>query len=91
MQPEWMPSKIGASMNFLWWEVDEIITILAGLILFLFKREFIWLAIGALWSYFYIKMFKKHRISYIWRDFFLALGVRQMPGYPAGTSRRFSE
>lgn len=91
MQPEWMPSKIGSSMNFFWWEMDEVMSVLAGIILFVLKKELIWLLVGIAWSVFYMKVFKRHKIKYIWRDFFLAFGVRQMPGYPVGTSRRFAE
>lgn len=87
----WIPQKIGAWPQFLWWELDEILVGLIGLALTAFTHQWIWLIVGVVISYLYKVYYKPSAVKALWKDLFVALGLIDLPGFPKGFARNLTE
>lgn len=91
MEYQWMPQKIGSMPSFLWWEVDEIIVALLGILMFVVSGNILWALLGIGFSYCYTKFYKKNHLRVIWKDIFFSLGILDLTGYPKGIIKKFEE
>lgn len=89
MKKNWLPQRIGSWPQFMWWELDEILPTIAGIVMFILRGGWHWIAVGMAVSYGYIRIIKKGNVDFNLMDVFLGMGVFDLKGFPKGVSRRF--
>ena len=91
MERNWIPQRIGAWPQFLWWELDEVLVALIGVVITSITHDWIWLIGGVAFSYLYKVYYKPSAFRALWKDIFIAYGIIDIPGFPSGLSREFAE
>ena len=87
---QWMPRKVGSMPNFLYWEIDEVLPAIVGIMMALATSNYLWMAVGFICSYVYAKIYKQSAIRITWKDLFFAYGIFDLKGYPKGVTRKMS-
>ena len=89
MNKQWIPQRIFSPMNFLWWELDEIIWAAGGIGFSAVSGNWLWALLGISITYLYMKYYKtSSSLRITWKDFFIASGLFDLRGYPKGVVKK---
>jgi len=86
----WMPQYLQAPMQWLFWEIEEALALIGGLILFMLTKQWIW-AIAGYGASKIIEKYKTKATRGVFKHILYNYGMLDLTGYPPGISREFNE
>jgi type IV conjugative transfer system protein TraL len=87
---KWIPKYLTSSPQFLFWEQEEFLPILAGFVLAVLYHCFQPIVVGCAVS-FVVKAYKKRAPKGFLNHLSYVAGLMDLQGFPVGLSRRFVE